>query len=150
MTKEDAPSGERTEPSGPTAEPSGARGEPSADVRCPRCGERSPVRIVYGYPMGDMIEASERGEIVLGGCMMSPQSPSWHCRRCGREWADEGGLSFEGAAGIWIGADAPARCQVCGRPLGSDPEAQLSDEGGLPLCGDCYRAREFDADIGIG
>ena len=35
---------------------------------CPECGSRRVVPIEYGMPGGDGIEASERGELVLGGC----------------------------------------------------------------------------------
>jgi hypothetical protein len=62
-----------------------------AELRCPRCGERGPLRIVYGLPSHPAFEASERGEFALGGCVVSIDSPSWQCRRCGREWANPPG-----------------------------------------------------------
>ena len=62
-----------------------------ADLRCPRCGERRPLRIVYGLPTFDALQASERGEFALGGCVVGYDSPSWRCRRCGREWAEPRG-----------------------------------------------------------
>ena len=37
---------------------------------CPECGKAEPMRIAYGYPSGEMIEVSARGEVVLGGCIV--------------------------------------------------------------------------------
>jgi ribosomal protein L37E len=84
---------------------SGKRTTPESDLRCPRCGERNPVPIVYGYPYGDMVAASFSGKIVLGGCIVEADSPTYRCRRCGREWADAGGPRVEGAAAITFGRD---------------------------------------------
>jgi hypothetical protein len=36
-------------------------------------------------------------------------------------------------------------CVGCGRPLGGDPEDDPVGESGMPLCGECNRARNFDA-----
>lgn len=35
--------------------------------RCPECGSQEVLPIVYGLPGSDMLEMSERGEILLGG-----------------------------------------------------------------------------------
>jgi len=79
---------------------------PSPDLRCPRCGERNPVPIIYGYPYHEMFLASERGEIELGGCIVEVDSPTHHCRRCGRNWAETVGPRVEGAAAITFGRDS--------------------------------------------
>lgn len=44
---------------------------PEPELCCPRCGERNPLRIVYGLPSGAAFEAAERGEFALGGCVVS-------------------------------------------------------------------------------
>jgi len=31
-------------------------------------------------------EASERGELSLGGCVIGRTSPTWACRACGHRW----------------------------------------------------------------
>jgi hypothetical protein len=49
---------------------------------CPRCGSTDAARILYGYPSSEMFEASERGEIILGGCLVGPESPAYECRAC--------------------------------------------------------------------
>jgi hypothetical protein len=50
---------------------------------CPRCGSTDAVRVLYGYPSSEMAEAERRGEVVLGGCMIWPESPDYECRDCG-------------------------------------------------------------------
>jgi hypothetical protein len=47
-----------------------------APKRCPACGAEAPLRIAYGYPTGDMYEASQRGELALGGCVIGRTSPT--------------------------------------------------------------------------
>jgi hypothetical protein len=58
---------------------------PSPTV-CPACAERSVVSILYGMPDHKLFEAAERGEVVIGGCMVGPDQPTAVCRSCGREW----------------------------------------------------------------
>ncbi len=50
---------------------------------CPRCGSTDAVPILYGLPGADMAAAEERGEIILGGCMVWPEAPDYECRACG-------------------------------------------------------------------
>jgi len=48
--------------------------------------------IVYGYPSGEMLTSlrtNDRPVCKLGGCMSTPESPAWHCTRCGREWGQD-------------------------------------------------------------
>jgi hypothetical protein len=49
-----------------------------------------PLRIVYGYPGLDLFEAEQRGELVLGGCLIGDESPEFQCRDCssGLPWTD--------------------------------------------------------------
>jgi len=59
--------------------------DPTGAVRdgehCSEC--RGPVvPIVYGFPGPDMFEAANRGDIVLGGCTLFPDSPTHSCA-CG-------------------------------------------------------------------
>jgi hypothetical protein len=41
--------------------------------------------------------------------------------------------------------DLPLLCVACGRPLLDDPEDDPFGSSGMPMCGDCNRARNFDA-----
>jgi hypothetical protein len=40
--------------------------------------------------------------------------------------------------------DRPLLCATCGTPLGDDPEDEPDGDAGLPICGECNRARNFD------
>lgn len=53
---------------------------------CPKCKKKEGVPIVYGYPLIGLAEQKERGEIVLGGCCVSKDSPDRQCLACGHEW----------------------------------------------------------------
>ncbi len=53
---------------------------------CPRCGAHETVPIVYGHPSAEAFEAAERDEIVLGGCVVTPDLPIWLCRACDHRW----------------------------------------------------------------
>lgn len=53
---------------------------------CPACGEKEGVPIMYGYPSHKAIEASERGEVALGGCCIGDNDPERRCLKCEHEW----------------------------------------------------------------
>lgn len=67
---------------------------------CESCGS-AMTPIAYGYPGADMWEAAEQGDIVLGGCCVSPGQPLWSCRHCG---AERGGLDMR----IWADSEDEA------------------------------------------
>jgi hypothetical protein len=47
------------------------------------------VRIVYGLPSSEAFEAEERGEIVLGGCLIEEDEPTHACKECGWQWNED-------------------------------------------------------------
>ena len=54
-------------------------------IACPACGATGePIPVVYGMPGpdGDLLAASERGEVVLGGCSLTGDDPEWACATC--------------------------------------------------------------------
>ena len=53
---------------------------------CPVCGSRKQVPILYGLPTDDAFRRAERGELFLGGCFVSEQSPMWICSDCNKQW----------------------------------------------------------------
>ena len=55
---------------------------------CPRCAHQDWRSIVYGLPSFDLFQAADRGEVVLGGCMVEDEQPSARCGNCGQEWPD--------------------------------------------------------------
>jgi len=54
--------------------------------RCPSCGLRHGVPILYGLPGPDAADAQQRGEVVLGGCIVAPDQPDRACTACGHQW----------------------------------------------------------------
>ncbi len=58
----------------------------SKRYKCPKCGQTTGVRIIFGYPGPDLCEAAKRGEIELGGCCVTDNDPNFHYKACGHEW----------------------------------------------------------------
>ena len=56
--------------------------------RCPSCGSHRVIPIVYGMPGAELAEASERGEVQLGGCVVTDHDPVWHCKACAHDWRE--------------------------------------------------------------
>ncbi|MGH9023300.1 MAG: hypothetical protein ACRDV9_09415 [Acidimicrobiia bacterium] len=48
---------------------------------CPQCGAQM-IPIVYGFPTGATFEKAERGEVHIGGCVIMPDNPQFHCKNC--------------------------------------------------------------------
>lgn len=57
---------------------------------CPKCGSKNIAYIVYGEVCFDkeLNEALDKGEIYLGGCIISKDSPAYHCNDCGNEYGE--------------------------------------------------------------
>lgn len=55
---------------------------------CPKCGNDTGIPIVYGLPGPDLMESAQRGEVMLGGCLVMDENPDWRCTDagCGHEW----------------------------------------------------------------
>ena len=87
--------------------------------------------IVFGLPLPETFEAAERGEIALGGCILSGEDPTHHCAACGEE--------------VILDLDAPIACASCGRLLLGDPEDDPVGDSIGPLCGECVRELNFAA-----
>ncbi len=62
--------------------------------KCPKCGGKV-VEILYGMPTSEAFEASERGELVLGGCCITLDEngkiadPDWQCIKCETQFKQE-------------------------------------------------------------
>ncbi len=52
--------------------------------RCIRCGSLL-VPVAYGYPGTDLLDAAERGEVVLGGCLRPSASVDRQCPLCSKD-----------------------------------------------------------------
>jgi hypothetical protein len=55
---------------------------------CPRCGSQRVAPILYGLPaFNERLNAALREKrIVLGGCLVGPDNPVFHCNACSTEW----------------------------------------------------------------
>ena len=77
---------------------------------CPSCGEKTGVRISYGFPSEEMIAKEELGEVALGGCVIEPNQPDRKCTTCGAEWHSKRRLTkFEVARQKWLEEDVKGR-----------------------------------------
>jgi hypothetical protein len=45
---------------------------------CPACGSRI-IPVVYGMPDIGLVEAADRGEVEIGGCIVNPEMPTHVC-----------------------------------------------------------------------
>lgn len=57
--------------------------------RCPHCGSDRVIPFVYGLPIPDLVAAEERGELLLAGCVVTEDSPKFHCSACGHDLPDK-------------------------------------------------------------
>lgn len=53
---------------------------------CPSCHSHRIVPIIYGYPTAQTVERAQRGEVVLGGCVVTERSARWMCLDCERSF----------------------------------------------------------------
>jgi len=53
--------------------------------QCPACRRFKVMPIIYGLP-DPAIQGDECDDIGLGGCIVSNNSPNWHCRECGHRF----------------------------------------------------------------
>ncbi|MFC0014134.1 MULTISPECIES: hypothetical protein [Allobacillus] len=57
--------------------------------KCPACDSTDVIPIVYGEPDSYLAMESDEGKVLLGGCVVMPNSPEYHCRICDNEWNRE-------------------------------------------------------------
>lgn len=57
--------------------------KPRIPRQCPSCGSQKVIPIEYGMPGPELIELAEKGKVALGGCCVSPDSPTHECADCG-------------------------------------------------------------------
>ena len=53
---------------------------------CPKCGSAKNIPIVYGRPSTELMEKAERGEVALGGCIITPDRNLYKCKVCRTEF----------------------------------------------------------------
>lgn len=47
------------------------------------------VPIVYGFPTEETFEEADKGNVVLGGCIIDFDDPQWACVLCKKENAED-------------------------------------------------------------
>jgi hypothetical protein len=51
-------------------------------IKYPKCGSDNVIKIAYGLPAPETIDAYHRGEIALGGCCITDNDPTHYCKDC--------------------------------------------------------------------
>jgi hypothetical protein len=61
-------------------------------VVCPKCQSVHVVYILYGEPNLDenLKQALATHKVELAGCLITPDSKRWECRRCKYRWGNVG------------------------------------------------------------
>ena len=63
--------------------------EKSESLQCPECKSKNVAWILWGYPNMDAIqEQLDKGEITLGGCIITDNDPKWECNVCNHMWGE--------------------------------------------------------------
>lgn len=50
--------------------------------KCPKCGCRRVVKIIYGEPTHEALLKYHEGKVALGGCCIVVGGPVWQCLDC--------------------------------------------------------------------
>jgi len=90
--------------------------------KCAKCGSPKIVKIMYGYPSEDAFKTVEEGKIVLGGCCITNDDPSWQCAGCGVKIYKE--KQIYGKLGINRKPEKKIsnRCSICNTKLANSDE----------------------------
>ena len=60
------------------------------NVECPFCESEETIPIVYGLPGPELLAEAGRGEVALGGCVITFDSPDHKCTDCGAKFLTKG------------------------------------------------------------
>lgn len=60
-------------------------------MRCPRCGERRIVPILYGFPSTPLLSARQAKRLILGGDHLIEDCHVWACTACNSSYRCAGG-----------------------------------------------------------
>lgn len=106
---------------------------PPKSPRCPDCSSPRVRSIVYGEPGAELSEQAKAGSLVLGGCLIGDESPSWDCPDCGNRFGSlnrprarpRPRTAQEWAELIETMVPSPSRCGADGVITGGDPVTVL-------------------------
>jgi hypothetical protein len=111
--------------------------------KCPSCGERAGVPVQYGLPSREMAEAAERGEVVLGGCVLTDDDPPRCCTECRA-------ALWPGGVFAVPGADGDMRITLAGGRTGRRLEASVSRDWEVTIGWRGDEPREADMTVASG
>lgn len=89
--------------------------------RCPSCRAKAGVPVQYGLPAPAAVDAAQRGELVLGGCVLTDDDPPRCCTECRAALWSGGVFAVPGAAG-------DLRIVLAGGRTGRPLEASVSPD----------------------
>ena len=57
-------------------------------ITCPYCNSRNIAKFLYGMPVFNVKLEKElaKGKVILGGCCIEMDAPTFHCNDCKKEW----------------------------------------------------------------
>ncbi|MBI5021899.1 MAG: hypothetical protein HZB59_10730 [Ignavibacteriales bacterium] len=55
---------------------------------CPKCHSKKVAEIFYGLIPSEFAQKIIGDGDMLGGCIISPNSPKWRCKSCKHEWGN--------------------------------------------------------------
>jgi DNA-directed RNA polymerase subunit RPC12/RpoP len=90
--------------------------------KCPKCGSKNSVAIVYGMPNYKLGLEAEAGKVKLGGCEITLGNAEYCCKDCGHEWNREQAID---AAYRKLHALAVVDCLVRKRCMGLSRKASM-------------------------
>ena len=61
-------------------------------ICCPKCRSEDVLEIIYGLPGESLLNAAQKGKVVLGGCCITGNDPEFHCKSCGNDFRKRGGM----------------------------------------------------------
>ncbi len=56
-------------------------------IICPKCKSKDVLQILYGMPSYEAMEAYERKEVILGGCLITDNDLDYGCLCCNHRWS---------------------------------------------------------------
>ena len=111
--------------------------------RCPSCGEKAGAPVLYGLPTREAVEAAGRGDLVLGGCVLTDDDPPRCCTECRAALWPGGVFAVPGAAG-------DLSIVLAGGRMGRRIEAAVSPERVVTIAWRGGKRREADMVVASG
>ena len=56
---------------------------------CPHCDYSKLIKIEYGAPGLETLDKADRGEVYIGGCVVSNFDPYYYCKECHRKYFED-------------------------------------------------------------